>query len=78
MLEQLHFTHELTSTLTSASEVKLNIEAILAGYCYSSALSHSDYILFLFRSLHRTGNVWISAPKRRGETEGTFHIRIQA
>ena len=49
-LEQLHFTHELTNTLTSASEVKLNIEAILAGYCYFSALSYSNCLFcFYFR-----------------------------
>ena len=43
--------------------------------------SHTPIICFIFdfRILTEIGNVWISAPKRRmDETEGTFHIRIQA
>lgn len=49
-LEQPHFIHELTNTLTSTSKVKLNIEAILAGSCYF-LLSHILIICLIFISV---------------------------
>lgn len=45
---QPHLTHELMSIFTSASKVKLNIGAILAGYCYCSVLSCSNYLFYFY------------------------------
>ena len=47
--DSLIYIHELMTTL-STSQVTLNIEAILAGYCNFPALSYSNYLFYFFLS----------------------------